>query len=90
MEKYRTEEEQLAAVKQEGYAIQYINNPSEAVQLEAVRQNVWAIDFIKNPSEAALELYLSNSGYDVSLLKDEWFDGKSAALRLIYEIKKGI
>ena len=51
MSKYRTEEEQLAVVKQEGYAIQYINNPSEEVQLAAVKQNGNAIQFIKNPSE---------------------------------------
>lgn len=90
MDKYRTEEEQLVAVKQEGYAIQYINNPSEAVQLEAVKQNVWAIDFIKNPSEAALEICLLNNDCDISLLKEEWFNGKSDELRLLYEINKGI
>ena len=27
---------------------------------------------------------------DLSLLKEEWFDGKSDELRLIYEIRKGI
>jgi hypothetical protein len=35
---YKTEEEKLEAVKQNGYSIRYISNPSEAVQLEAVKQ----------------------------------------------------
>ena len=80
---------QLTAVKQDGYALQFITNPSEVVQLEAVKQDVCAIQFIENPSEAVLESYLFNDG-DVSLLKEEWFNGKSTKLRLLYEIKKGI
>ena len=45
------EQEQLEAVKQDGYAIEFSKNPSEEVQLEAVKQNGYAIRFIKNPSE---------------------------------------
>lgn len=37
LKKYETEKEQLAAVKQDGYAIRYIKNPSEEVQLTAVK-----------------------------------------------------
>ena len=84
-----SEDVQLEAVKQNGNAIEHITNPSEEVQLEAVKQDVCAIQFIENPSEAVLESYLFNDG-DVSLLKEEWFNGKSAKLRLLYEIKKGI
>ena len=84
-----SEKVQLAAVKENGLSIQYITNPSEVVQLEAVKQDVCAIQFIENPSEAVLESYLFNDG-DVSLLKEEWFNGKSAKLRLLYESKKGI
>jgi len=49
-----SEEMQLAAVTQDGYAnaIHYIKNPSEAVQLAAVTQNGGVIQYIKNPSEA--------------------------------------
>jgi len=43
---------QLAAVNQNGDAIQYIKNPSEDVQLAAVQQDARAIRYIKNPSEA--------------------------------------
>ena len=43
---------QLEAVKQNGDAIHYIRNPSEAVQLEAVKKNGDAIRYVNNPSEA--------------------------------------
>jgi len=36
-EKYKTEKEKLAAVKENGNAIAYIKNPSEEVQLAAVK-----------------------------------------------------
>ena len=45
------EEEQLAAVNKDGYAIEYIKNPSEEVQLAAVNKNGYAIRDIKNPTE---------------------------------------
>ncbi len=41
---------QLAAVSQNGDAIQFIKNPSEKVQLAAVSQNGYSIYYIKNPS----------------------------------------
>ena len=37
-EKYKTEKEKLETVKKNGYAINFINNPSEKVQLAAVKQ----------------------------------------------------
>jgi hypothetical protein len=42
---------QVVAVKQHGYAIQYIKTPSKAVQFEAVKQDAYAIQFIKKPSD---------------------------------------
>jgi hypothetical protein len=47
---------QLAAVKNDGYAIHFIENPSEAVQLAAVKQNGNAIQYIKNPSASVKTL----------------------------------
>ena len=44
------ESEQLAAVKQNYYAIRYIENPSEKVQLAAVNQDGCAIKYIDNPT----------------------------------------
>lgn len=45
------EEEQLQVVKEDGYDIEYINNPSEKIKLEAVKENGLAIECINNPSE---------------------------------------
>jgi hypothetical protein len=42
----RRKEVQLAAVKNDGRAIQYIENPSEAVQLAAIKQDGLAIQYI--------------------------------------------
>ena len=41
----------LAAVNQDGLAIEYIKDPSEAMQLAAVNQSTEAIKYIKNPCE---------------------------------------
>jgi len=49
----------LEAVKQNYFAIQYIDDPSEEVQLEAIKQNGHAIRYIKNPSEKVLSLFFS-------------------------------
>ena len=42
---------QISCVKQNGYAIRYIDNPCKDAQLEAVKQNGCAIYYIKNPCE---------------------------------------
>ena len=39
---------QLEAVKRDGLAILYIDDPSESVQLEAVKQDGYAIQYFKN------------------------------------------
>ena len=45
--KYKTEEEQLAAVKEDGLSIKYIHNPSEEVQLAASKEDGNAISYIQ-------------------------------------------
>ena len=50
------EETQLVAVKQNGWAIRYIDNPSPEVQLAAVKENANAIRRIKNPTPEAIAL----------------------------------
>jgi len=68
---------QLAAVRKDGYAIQFIKNPSEAVQLVAVRKDGYAITYIDNPSEVAKERVLSLAFDDIDLYntisKLDWF-----------------
>lgn len=52
-----TKEVELAAVKQNGGAIQFINNPSEEIQLAAIKQYGGAIQYIKNPTDRVKALY---------------------------------
>ena len=47
--KYKTLEEQLEAVKENGLSIEYIKNPSLEVQLEAYKQNPASVEYIDNP-----------------------------------------
>ena len=68
--KYLTGKDQLEAVKQNGYAIQHINNPSEAVQLEAVKQYGFAIQYINNPSEAVQLEAVKQYGYAIRHIKN--------------------
>lgn len=60
------EEEQLKKVQGSGYAIQYIDNPSEEVQLEAVKQNDSAIQCINNPSEEMQLIAVKNNGNNIT------------------------
>jgi hypothetical protein len=50
-----TEEEQIEAVKQDGYVIQCINNPSEEMQLIAVKNNGNNITEINNPTDKVIQ-----------------------------------
>ena len=45
------EEKQLKVVKNTGYAIQYINNPTKKMQYYAIRKDPYAIQYIDTPSE---------------------------------------
>ena len=71
------EQEQLKAVKEEGYAIQFIHNPSEAVQIEAVKQNGNTIQFIHNPSESVQMETVIENGYNI-----QWIHNPSEAVQI--------
>jgi len=49
--KYKTKEEQLEAVKENGYSIRYMHNPDKELQLEAVKRNGYSIRYIHNPDK---------------------------------------
>ena len=66
------EEAQLAAVKQNGYAIQFIDKSSEAVQLEAVKQNGLAIKYIDSPSEEVMQTALDQDENSKQYFKKSW------------------
>ncbi len=65
-----TEAVQLAAVKEYGAAIKFIDNPSEAVQLVAVKKHGDAIKFIDNPSEAVQLVAVKKHGDAISYIKN--------------------
>jgi hypothetical protein len=67
---YDDEERCMLAVRQDGWAIRFINDPSEAVQLEAVRQNGYAIKYIKDPSETVKLEAVSRDGWAIRFIKD--------------------
>ena len=58
----------MAAVNQDGWAIQNIKNPSEAVQLAAVKQSGSAIQYIKNPSEAVQQAAVNQDGWAIQYI----------------------
>jgi len=68
---------QLAAVKQNVWAIDDIKNPSEAVQLAAVKQDGYAIQYINNPSE---EMQLAAVNQDGSAI--DYIENPSEEMQL--------
>jgi hypothetical protein len=75
------EKELLEAVKQNGFAIQFIKNPSEALKMAAVKQNGFAIQFIKNPSEAVQKAAVQQAGYAIKFINNPSEAVKKAALK---------
>jgi len=84
---------QLAAVKQHGYAIACVKNPSEAVQLAAVKKNWYAIEYIKNPSEKVIYEAILHTDNIIKLkhilaAKNIDWDKISDETKLLLEIKE--
>jgi hypothetical protein len=49
--KYFTEKESLAAVKQDGDALQYVKQQTESICLAAVKENSYALQYVKEQTE---------------------------------------
>ena len=60
----------LAAVKQDGRAIQFLSNPTEAERLAAVKQNGLAIQFLSNPTNAERMAAVKQNGYAIKYLSN--------------------
>jgi hypothetical protein len=60
----------MAAVKQNGWAIQFIINPSEAVHLTAVNEYREAIQGISNPTEEIIKIAFNLSNETIASLRD--------------------
>jgi hypothetical protein len=80
IKKHSLEELQLAAVNESGYAIQYIENPSEAMKLAAVNQEGCAIKCIKNPSEAVQLAAVNKNCYAIKYIENRTEAVKLAAV----------
>jgi Fe2+ or Zn2+ uptake regulation protein len=65
-----SERRQILAVKQNGYAIQYINNPTEEVQKIAVQHYGNAIQYINNPTEEVQRLAVQQNGYAIYYIEN--------------------
>ena len=71
-----SEEEQMAAVQEDVFAIQYITNPSEAVQLAAVQEKGCTIQYITSPSEAVQLAAVQKDGYAIRYIKNPSKSGR--------------
>ena len=78
---FASEALQLAAVRKNGYAIYYIENPSEAVQLAAVRQDGAAIEYIGKPSKAVQLAAVQQHGGAICHIKNPSEEVQLAAVQ---------
>ena len=76
-----SEKVQLAAVKEDGCAIQYIKNPSEEVQLAAVNKHGYAIQYIENPSEAVQLAAVNQDGWAIQYIENPSEEVQLAAVK---------
>jgi len=59
----------VTAVKNVGYAIEYIKNPTEALKMDAVKKDGYAIQYIKNPTEEMKIAAVKSDGYAIEYIK---------------------
>jgi len=76
-----SEQVKLAAVKQNGNAINAIKNPSEDIQLAAVKQYGISINYIKNPSEDVKLAAVKKDGLAIMYIKNPSEQVKLAAVK---------
>ena len=58
---YQTEELCMTAVKQNGYALEYVKNQTEEICMEAIKQNGWALKYVEEQTpEICLEAVKQN------------------------------
>jgi hypothetical protein len=75
------EKQQLEVVKNQGWMIQYLEDPSEAVQLAAVKHHGLAIQWIQDPSDVVQLAAVRQDGYVLKLLKNPSEALKLAAVK---------
>jgi hypothetical protein len=75
-----TEEQQIAAVRQNEHAIKFIKNPSEVVQLAAVGNNGYIVLCIQNPTLAVQLKAVENDGGPIYYIQNPFPSVIKAAL----------
>ena len=58
-----TVEAALKAVEQDGYALRYVKDQTEAVCLKAVEQDSYALQYVKDQTEAVCLKAVDRNGY---------------------------
>ena len=81
---------QLAAVKENGDTIRFIDNPSEKVQIAAVKQDGEAIQFIDNPSEEVQLAAVKKNGWAIYYIENPSEEVQLAAVTERGEVIKYI
>jgi biotin operon repressor len=66
-----TDQEAIEAVKQDGYALQYVKEQTEAICLEAVKQNSYALRYVKDLTEDICLAAVKQDGYALAYVKDQ-------------------
>jgi hypothetical protein len=70
-EEYRTREVCLAAIEEDSYSIQYIENPTEEMCLAAVKIHGWALSYIENQTEEICLEAIKQDPYALRFVKKQ-------------------
>jgi hypothetical protein len=68
------EEKDIEAVEQNGYAIEYVKEQTEAICMAAVKQNGNALYNVKEQTEAICIAAVKQNGYALQYVNKEIFD----------------
>jgi hypothetical protein len=82
-EKWEDEAYCLAAVQQNGYALQHVHAQTEAIALAAVQQNGHALQYVHDQTAAICLAAVQQNGYALRFVHD-----KPLFLKLLAESKK--
>ena len=73
LEKWYDSEYCLAAVEQDGDALQYVKEQTEAVCLAAVEQDGYALQYVKEQTEAVCLKAVEQNGFALRYVKREFW-----------------
>ena len=67
----QTEDICLAAVKENGWALEYVHHQTPEICLEAVKENGWALKFVKEQTEEICLTAVKRSGWALEYVKNK-------------------